>query len=500
MLRRTMLRSLVAAMLGLLSLLLGGQGDAETVASPIRVSGPSPVHGCAVPGLKAAGQQTLYTDAEVEPRLATGGKGHKNLIGVWQQDRWSNGGAHAAMAAYSTDGGATWQTTPLPFGACVDGKSGFQIVSDPWVSIGPDGIAYASVLVVSNTASGVQTAISTNGGKTWGAVRTVISDPAGSATNDKDAITADPAKPRTAYAVWARSVGATDEGELSTWFSRTHDGGKTWSTPKEIVRESWPGDGTQSNQIVVDRRTGALYDFFYRAFVRPRYKQACRALHDAMKCIRVKVKKPGLHTYIAVITSSDEGATWSKPHNIAPFADSAYPPADVRTGAPNPQAAIDPRTGTLYALWNDGMPSVGVIQETLLSRSTDGGATWSAPLTVRSRVRAATFTSSIAVNSRGMVGITYYTTPEPESVHVRPETIPTECWFTSSSDGGKHFGTPVTLAGPFDLRAAPVAFGNFLGDYEGLAAEGAGFHAFFAAVNPGDAENPTDIYTAAITP
>jgi len=44
------------------------------------------------------------SNAEVEPR-GGGPDGSKHLIGAWQQDRWSNGGANGIVSAVSFDGG-----------------------------------------------------------------------------------------------------------------------------------------------------------------------------------------------------------------------------------------------------------------------------------------------------------------------------------------------------------------------------------------------------------
>ena len=74
----------------------------------------------------------------------------KNIVGVWQQDRWNNGGAHGLVAGFSFNGGKSWGETTLPFSACapnaiLDPFTGapYGRASDPWVSIGPDGTAYA---------------------------------------------------------------------------------------------------------------------------------------------------------------------------------------------------------------------------------------------------------------------------------------------------------------------------------------------------------------------
>ena len=77
----------------------GGGGSSSDTSPPIpeplpdpqfRVSSLSPfAAGC--DGVPASG--TLYLNSEVEPFVAANPANAANLIGVWQQDRWSNGGA-----------------------------------------------------------------------------------------------------------------------------------------------------------------------------------------------------------------------------------------------------------------------------------------------------------------------------------------------------------------------------------------------------------------------
>ncbi len=119
----------------------------------IRVSHLSPFaagcEGVAVNGM-------LYANAEVEPYVAVNPANAANLIGVWQQDRWSNGGAKGALAASSFDGGRTWTPSMAAFSRCSGGNPGnggdYERASDPWVAIGPDGIAYQSVIAFSGLA------------------------------------------------------------------------------------------------------------------------------------------------------------------------------------------------------------------------------------------------------------------------------------------------------------------------------------------------------------
>src|SRR3954454_6426483 len=93
---------------------------------------PSPVAACTAP----AGGGTSFVDTEVEPFNAVNPANPANQIAVWQQDRWSNGGAHALMSAASFDSGATWGSQQvLPFNSCATGGLPYDRATDPWVSI-----------------------------------------------------------------------------------------------------------------------------------------------------------------------------------------------------------------------------------------------------------------------------------------------------------------------------------------------------------------------------
>ena len=121
-----------------------------------------------------------FPDTEVEPYVAvnplTVGTDRVNIVGVWQQDRWSNGGARGLAAAASFDGGRTWSESSLPFSNCAPGGLPFERASDPWVSIGPDGTVYTVALSFDSTTSrnAVAAATSRDGGRTWGNLRMIL--------------------------------------------------------------------------------------------------------------------------------------------------------------------------------------------------------------------------------------------------------------------------------------------------------------------------------------
>src|SRR5205823_2277296 len=78
----------------------------STVSPLVLVSGPSPFASCTV-----GGPGTNYVNAEVEPFIAVNSTNAQNVVAVWQQDRWSNGGAHGLVTGYSTSGGLVWGET-----------------------------------------------------------------------------------------------------------------------------------------------------------------------------------------------------------------------------------------------------------------------------------------------------------------------------------------------------------------------------------------------------
>ena len=89
---------------------------------PVSVaSGVSPFPpGCGGPG-EAFETSVLYQNAEVETHSAVNPTNPANVVAYWQQDRWSDGGAHGNLAGYSFDGGATWGRSAPRFSRCAGG-------------------------------------------------------------------------------------------------------------------------------------------------------------------------------------------------------------------------------------------------------------------------------------------------------------------------------------------------------------------------------------------
>src|SRR5256886_11997905 len=116
-------------------------GLALAASGPVDVSGLSPFAGWTV-----GGPGTNFVNSEVEPFVAVNPVNPSNIVGVFQQDRWSNGGAHGLVASTSHDGGSTWIESWAHFSNCSGGTAAnggdYARAAGPWVTFAPNGDVY----------------------------------------------------------------------------------------------------------------------------------------------------------------------------------------------------------------------------------------------------------------------------------------------------------------------------------------------------------------------
>jgi hypothetical protein len=474
-----------------------------TTTSVSQASGTSPFASCDVSAFMFPGEIS-WVNSELEPFVAVNPKDPSNIIGVYQQDRFSFGGATGLAASVSHDGGLTWSVTYPHFTTCSGGTAAnhgdYQRASDPWITFSPDGSAYFISLSLTfagdatQTGSAVLVSKSTDGGNTWSNPVTLVrnigdADVAPYFFNDKESITADPFDSKYVYAIWdrlrkpGRSENTSAENSFAfrgdTMFARTTDGGKTWEPARTIYAQS-KLTGTIGNVIAV-LPDGTLVDVF-----------------DILQGSGHNT--PGYETM--VMRSTDHGATWSDPIEVAPDRSVGTSDPDtgarIRTGCFLPLIAVDlnPRSagyGNVYVVWCDSFGSEktnGKVHSTMVfTQSTDGGLTWSPLARIDKSGDAAAFVPSLAVASDGTVGVTYYdfrnNTPAPG--------LPTDQWFvhchpsTDCTDSANWAESHVF--GPFNLENAATAGGYFLGDYEGMTTIGTTVMPFFAAPTATDPDN-----------
>jgi len=475
--------------------------------------GDSPFTSCDISGFAQSSSEVNYVNTEDAPSASVDPTDSSTIIGVYQQDQWSNSRAATGLVAGVThDGGQTWAATWPHFSICAGGTAGnggdYQRAAEPGVAFSPNGAAYfigRSINLVGPGLNAVLVSKSTDGGDHWGGPVTLVRNNFSVSpfyNNVSTSITSAPFDSNYVYAAWSRFRKPGDAQSSSAehtfafmadaMFARTTDGGQTWEQPRAIVMYR-SNSGTLGNQVAV-LPDGTLVDVFDN--------------------VQSASHQNGFD--IKVIRSTDRGVTWSDPIEVAP--ENATPcktcngPVDPDTGAPirvglgRPDLAVDRNPssagyGNIYAVWGDtyGSSKKTPYPTVVFTRSTDGGLTWS-PLIKANKSPAGVqaFTPSVDVASDGTVGVTYYdfrnNTPDPG--------LPTDYWMihchpaTDCTDPANWAENHV--AGSFDIERAPSLFrGYYLGEFAGLTSSGNSFLPFFAQTTATDRANT---YLGVVTP
>jgi hypothetical protein len=410
-----------------------------------------------------SGSVTL--DSEVEPMVSVNQSNRSNVVGMWQEDRWTTGGSRNLVLGTSFDGGTTWTNIPLRGVGIVAGGE-FQRVTDPWVDFGPSNRVYAFSLGFDDTGpdNGLFVSTSTDGGSTWGAPVAVIIDRQFEFFNDKNAMAADDVSSGSnrgnVYLAWDRLVedplGQPFVGTFTgpAMFSRSTNGGASFSAP-QVIFDTGTNKQTIGNVPVVLPNGDVVVLGTY-------YENSSFGKNSAKLWTTV---------------SKDGGATFAAPRLTLDM--QSLPVPGLRTGDGIGSFAAAP-DGTLYATWQDVRFSNGKRNDVLVTSSRDEGQTWSMPLKANDTPAGAqdAFLPAVSVDARGRVGILYYDLRDDTST--KDGSFLTAEWFTTSKDG-RRWSASQRVTPTFDYAAAPPAGGYFLGDYQGLDTAGNVFQAFFGA-------------------
>ena len=360
----------------------------------------------------------------------------------------------------SFDGGQHWTCQGL-----IDLSAfGEYAFGDPAQAFDSKGNAYYGTLAfpfpptTEELATGLQAdffvAKSTDGGCTYSSAAKVSGN-APAQFDDKDAITADsnPNSPfhDNVYAAWTKfgKPGGKGFGNDQIYFSRSTDGGATFSSPL-------PLSPAHNNNSVGGRQGAAVKvgpdGTVYVVWLDTVDKQAVERMaisHDGGKTF------PGQNITVATVTDDF----------VSPAPGSSFR-QDARTFPSFSIAA----NGTLYVAWANrtGDPTNGhaVVQ---LTTSTNGGQTWSPPVKAGDVTGRSAFFASVAAGTDKNVNVAFLalddvaagTAPGAGVVHY-------DAYLTQSSDGGASFGSPQlisTATSDPDGSSTNSLGAQFLGDY-----------------------------------
>jgi hypothetical protein len=495
--RKVLLGSACAAGI---SLAMPANADAEVL-----ITTSNPFSGCTADNV--AGQPgTNFPNAEVEPWVEANPANPSHLIAGWQQDRWSDGGARGLVSAFSTNGGASWSAV-VPPGVSKCSGGPYERATDPWLAISPNGTAYFNSLAFQNNEQPCNTngdnailvSRSTNGGASWSAPISIVTDTDGRLFNDKNSITADPFSSNYVYAIWDKLIdftvpssctagtarvanaGRSGDGVANarrrlrqlraggpigpgtvftgpTYFSRTTNGGATWE-PERLIFD--PGSNAQTiGNLIEVLPNGTVIAFFthilnFGGVKLGMVKSSDRGAHFG----------PLSHAFEMVVTNS------------ATLTPDAKEP--VRDGNILFDVAVDHQNGNLYAVWQDGRH--GNVDRVAFSMSTNGGNSWSVPIVInatppsKNKYREQAFIPSVEVGANHKVVVTYYDfRNDTDDGRELTDYWAISCDPTAANCRTKSgWGSEQRLtSASFDMLDAPVARGHFLGDYEGLVRTG----------------------------
>jgi hypothetical protein len=244
---------------------------------------------------------------------------------------------------------------------------------DPSVAFDSRGNVYYSGLGFDRTAPPNTIAVNkgtfdSNGNLTWGPPAFINQTTSPSTLNDKpwiavDSNAASPFRDR-AYVTWTRFIfnpvtGRYVQSPIAVAFSAD---GHTFSSPQLIVGNVLHGQGSRP----VVGPDGTVYVFWDGS---------------------TRLATPDS---IWVVKSKDGGVTWSKPIAISPLVD-IIPVANTAFRANSFPAAAAAANGDLYVTWSSLVSNstgglcparinLGCHAAALLSKSSDGGATWNTPV------------------------------------------------------------------------------------------------------------------------
>jgi hypothetical protein len=417
------------------------------------------------------------------------------------------GGLSFNGVARSIDRGRTF--TDLLF--LDPGPSTNFLGGDPVVACTSPTTFYYSSLLSRPAATGISVSKSTNGGLTYGTPVAAALKPAPAHFLDKSWMAVDPTNDSRLFVTYTdfdnsgTSAACPGAGRTAIEIVRSVDGGATWGAP-QVIDEVCRGPAisfpfVQGSTVAVGP-DGEVY------VVWERYDDFNPATFNDSNDREIRSRK-----------STDTGATFAaftKVADVFPSGDGFALRGGFRAFLDNQGLAIDRSAtasrGHVYVAFHDGgavtTPDVGSdtgvygFADAMVSRSSDGGATWDAPVKVNDNVEAELGTDQyqpgVAVDVGGRVASCFYDRRRDAA------NFEIDRFCAVSRDGGQTWGpntkqtrrsfTPIHAT---DSVVNPV----YMGDYDTIAGDFTltleGFIGAYSVIGP--IANP-DVYVSRLRP
>ena len=370
-----------------------------------------------------------------------------------------------APLAYSSQNGTTWSKKALP--RTWNGTT-FGIGFDPSMDVNKSGTFYYAygVAPLSSYYPNAVVVVKSTNGSSWTQLAPVTFN-RNKNFDDKYYLAVDRSNSAFAnrvYVAWDRNVA----NNQILYVASSADGGATWSAPIKV------NDGTSQFERVigaypaVDHNTGVVYVSW----------------HDYARNI------------IYVDKSTDGGAYWGK--DVAAAITHTGFGVNIgcvggRSQGPAHHLKVGP-SGTLYLVYADKVVNRGF--DILLTKSTNGGATWSSPVTLNDDTNSAAdqFHPTLSVEPNGTGGdkvtVTFYDRRDDSS------NCFARVYATQSTDGGSTWSpNQLENSAPSNFDGHP----NGPGDYSSSTPFSSAVWPFFSdhrSSNPQTATGGSyDIYT-----
>lgn len=429
--------------------------------------------GSQIPGGPDPIQDYIQPDTQTEPSIAVNPRNPKNAVAAYQEGRIADGGDATNGYAVTFDAGKTWKYGELPGLTTYPGQGGvMERASDAVVAFGPDNVVYANSLVFDYSAndglrSGIVVNVSKNGGRTWSPPVYLQDDLVGG-LNDKNWIVVDNGdgpghhKGRV-YVVWDRVAPVLvnycdhDCDQLANWLP-------DFQSIPDVV---FPGQGIGAYPVIQkDGGLGIVMDSLSGGVPMPTGSDEPEVDAGSDQIVYLTAPAAGTTVWPAPLV-------FTPPIEIAVNMTNGTPAQRASDGLP--AAAVDPDSGTLYAVWDDGRYRADNTNDAVISRSVDNGLHWSTPQRVNTGPTSDYvnhYNVVVAVGKKGIVHVSYRQRDQSGPGPLYTPVIDT--YYQASFDGGSTFTAPLKVnkkpANPW--YGAFSRNGTFEGDYNQIASAG----------------------------